>query len=136
MTHIPLVIAVLLSLSTLACQMTTTNESRSTNLDSTSTGLSGYTLIAAPCPGPLTDEPCPDQPLRASFEVLDAQNKVVARFESDDEGRFQLALPPGSYTIVPEASAPLFNARNQYRPVTVQGQTITEVTLRFDSGMR
>ena len=94
-------------------------------------------MIASPCPGPVReDQPCPDQPVSAAFEVVDAQDNVVARFQSDTEGRFTVALKPGAYTIVPAPGAPIFNARMQRQPVTVQPEQMTEVTLRFDSGMR
>ena len=134
-------IAIVLSTGLLACQMTTNTESQSAPIgaegESPTTGLKGRMMIAAPCPGPaLDDKPCPDQPLSASFEVLDSQNTVVARFQSDAEGRFQVALPPGTYTLLPAAGAPLFNPRSQPQNVTVQTEAMTDITLRFDSGMR
>lgn len=104
--------------------------------DTLATGLAGRALLAAPCPGPLTDAPCPDQPLQAAFEVLDSTNAVVTRFESDAEGRFSVALQPGAYTIRPAASAPLLNPQMQRQAATVLAEGITPVTLRFDSGMR
>ena len=135
-----LLIAVVLGAGLAACQMTTNTESRSATApegESPPTGLKGRTMIAAPCPGPaIDDKPCPDQPLSASFEVLDGNNKVIARFQSDAEGRFEIALPPGTYTIIPDAAAPLFNPRNQPQQVTVQTKTMTDITLRFDSGIR
>ena len=134
-----LLLALVLGLGTLSCQMTTTSESRTAGTDgeSLTTGLEGRTMIAAPCPGPVRDDqPCPDQPVSATFEVLDAQNKIIARFQSDAEGHFSVALKPGVYTIVPAADAPLFNPRMQHQTVTVQTGKMTEVTLRFDSGMR
>ncbi len=134
-----LLIAVVLGVGTISCQMTTNSESRTGSLESESqtTGLEGRTMIASPCPGPVReDQPCPDQPVRAAFEVLDAQNKVVAHFQSDADGHFKVALKPGVYTIVPGPEAPIFNARIQRKTVTVQAQQMTQVTLRFDSGMR
>ena len=135
----PLLIALVLGLGTLSCQMTTTSESRAAGTDgeNPTTGLEGQTMIAAPCPGPVRDDqPCPDQPVSATFEVLDAQNEVIARFQSDAEGHFSVALKPGVYTIVPAADAPLFNPRMQRQTVTVETGKMTEMTLRFDSGMR
>ena len=132
-------IAVVLGAGLLSCQMTTNNESRAAGAEDVSptTGLEGRTMIAAPCPGPVVDDkPCPDRPLSASFEVLDSQNKVVARFQSDAEGRFRIALQPGPYSIIPDATAPLFNPRSQVKQVTVKTDAMTEITLRFDSGMR
>ena len=138
-----LLIAVVLGAGLVACQMTSPPENQTAatgakgESPTTQTGLKGHMMIAAPCPGPtLDDKPCPDQPLRASFEVLDSKNKVVARFQSDAEGRFEIALPPGTYTLIPEAGAPLFNPRSQPQRVTVQTDAMTDVTLRFDSGMR
>ena len=135
----PLLIAVVLGVGMISCQMTTNSESRTAGPDSESltTGLEGRVMIASPCPGPVREnQPCPDQPVSAAFEVLDAQNNVVARFQSDAEGHFKVALKPGVYTIAPNAKAPIFKARMQRRTVTVQAEQMTEVTLRFDSGMR
>ena len=139
-----LLTAVVLGLGLIACQMTTPNEnrtagveSRTVGVESDTTGLEGRAMIVAPCPGPAReDQPCPDKPVSASFDVLDAENKVVARFQSDAEGYFKVALQPGVYTIAPDLDAPLFNPRMQRRQVTVQTGKMTEMTLRFDSGMR
>ena len=135
----PLLLAVVLGAGMLSCQMTTTSENRTAGPDSETltTGLEGRVMMASPCPGPVReDQPCPDQPFSAAFDVLNAENKVVARFQSDAEGRFQIKLKPGTYTVRPDTGAPLFNAPSQVQAVTVQAEGITEVTLRFDSGMR
>ena len=135
----PLLLAVVLGVGALSCQMTTNRESQTASADSETlpTGLKGRAMIASPCPGPeREDQPCPDQPVSAAFEVFDAEGTVVARFQSDAEGHFNVALKPGSYTIVPAPGAPIFNARMQRQSVTVQTDQMTEVTLRFDSGMR
>ena len=78
----------------------------------------------------------PDEaPFRAYFHVLDWEREV-ARFESDEKGRFEVPLGPGEYTIVPDKSAPILFPHQQKKAVTVPEEGFAEVTLRFDTGMR
>ena len=77
-----------------------------------------------------------EAPFRASFQVLDGENKLVMSFTSDENGRFMILLPPGEYTIVPDASAPILRARHQRKTVTVPADGFTDVILKFDTGMR
>ncbi len=60
----------------------------------------------------------------------------VARFESDEKGKFEVRLPAGVYTIVPDKSTPIPAPQSQAKSVTVPQDGFVEVTLRFDTGMR
>lgn len=100
------------------------------------TGLEGRVLKGPMCPVVRDDEPCPDQPFSAWFDVFDDQNQHVTRFQTDEEGFFEVALDPGVYTLVPEASAPILRPEAQQQPVTVQPNVMTSVTLHFDTGIR
>ena len=72
----------------------------------TGTGLGGIVLMGPVTPGPVTAGRDDEAPFRAWFSVVGDDGKA-ARFESGDDGRFEIALPPGTYTVVPEASAPI-----------------------------
>ena len=60
----------------------------------------------------------------------------MARFKSDDKGYFEVPLPAGVYTIVPDKSTPIPFPGQQKKTVTVPEDGFTVVTLRFDTGMK
>jgi len=78
--------------------------------------------------------PC-DAPFSALFHVREG-GVEVARFRSDSGGRFRLTLPPGTYLIVPDSTAPLMGAGSQSRTVTIAGGRLIPDTLEFDTGIR
>lgn len=45
-------------------------------------------------------------------------------------------LSPGSYTIVPDADAPIMGATSQTKSVVVGPVGLTTVQLEFDTGIR
>ena len=75
-----------------------------------------------------------EAPLHASFLVLNSERKVA--FESDDKDYFEVLLPAGEYTIVPDNSTPIPFPGRQKKTVTVPEDGFAVVTLRFDTGMR
>ncbi len=99
------------------------------------TGIKGKVLRGPTVPGPSIAGESDEAPFHASFHVLDSK-KAVARFESDENGNFKVLLPPGEYTIVPDASAPIPYPKRQTKDVTVPEDGFADVTLRFDTGMR
>ena len=86
-------------------------------------------------PGPTRVGQSDEAPFRATFIVLVAERQV-ARFESDKKGEFEVLLPAGDYTIVPDRSAPVPTPQSQTKTVTVPKDGFAVVTLRFDTGMR
>jgi hypothetical protein len=99
-----------------------------------STGLAGTVRRGPVTPVCRVDVPC-DAPFSASFDVR-RDGVRIASFQSDEEGRFNVALAPGSYVIVPAADAPLMNPAAQAKTVTVDRAGLTEVHLLFDTGIR
>ncbi len=100
------------------------------------TGIRGTVLMGPIRPGPVMAGQSHEAPFRASFHVLDVDQETVAKFKSDDSGYFTVLLPPGEYTVVPDASAPIVRAWHQKKTVTVPEEGFADVTLRFDTGMR
>jgi hypothetical protein len=98
-----------------------------------STGLEGIMLRGPTRPVCQVDEPC-SAPFRAGFEVWQS-GQIVARFQSDAEGHFLIHLPPGTYMVAPDKSAPLL-ARADAHEVTVGSTGLTHVELEFDTGIR
>jgi hypothetical protein len=66
-------------------------------------GIEGNVTIGPMCPVERIDSPCPDQPYAATIVIKDASGKEVARAHSAGDGRFRVALKPGSYTLVPQS---------------------------------
>ena len=99
------------------------------------TGIMGIVLRGPINPGPEIQGEINERPFGASFRVLNI-DKVVAHFESDANGNFWVALLPGDYTIVADASAPILHPEQQTKLVTVPAVGFANVTLRFDTGIR
>ena len=99
------------------------------------TGLRGTVLWGPVRPGPTRLGQSDEAPLRATFLVLAAEREV-ARFESDKKGYFEVLLPAGDYTIVPNKGTPIPAPQSQAKSVSVPVDGFAEVTLRFDTGMR
>ncbi len=98
------------------------------------TGLTGLVVR-----GPITPVcqlliPC-EAPFSAGFTVQQ-QGAVVTTFRSDAEGRFTIALAPGTYRIIPNADAPIIVPAAQAKTVDVGPVGLTEVRLAFDTGLR
>ena len=109
----------------------------SNDRESLDTGLTGRVLAGPTCATvPINQPPCPDRPFRATFDVYNTDEQLVTRFQSDEEGFFEVELQPGTYTIIPDASAPIINPRTQQHVVMVEPGGLTEVTLTFDTGIR
>ena len=99
------------------------------------TGLRGKVLWGPLSPGPTGPGQSDEAPVSASFTVYGGKQKV-ARFESDDRGCFEVSLPPGDYTIVPDKKTPIPMAEKQTTKVTVPEDGYAAVTIRLDTGMR
>lgn len=98
-------------------------------------GIEGQTLMGPACPGPVrVDTPCPDTPVQATLTILNLAGEQVTQIKSDEQGRFTLRLPPGTYTLQPE---PL-NAVQHGMPIsaTVTAGEMLSVTITYDSGIR
>lgn len=96
------------------------------------TGLDGHVVRSPTSPVCSPTLGC-TAPFAADFTVSNI-GVIVAHFHSDAAGAFYVALPPGSYTIVPDSSAPI--VPGQVKTVTVKSEALTTVVLDFDTGIR
>ena len=71
---------------------------------------------------------------QATIRVLDGSGREVAVTESDAQGRFRVALPPGTYVVRPESPARYPRAAEQR--VVVRAGDMTHVAIIYDSGRR
>jgi len=99
-----------------------------------STGLSGTVLRGPTQPVCAANQTC-DAPFSSNFTVLKI-GTIVAGFRSDAQGHYEIRLPPGGYTIVPDADAPIMKPFSQAKDVTVGSSGMTMLDLHFDTGIR
>jgi hypothetical protein len=93
-------------------------------------GIRGLARLGPACPV----EPCSvsEPPYTGSF-VVRKEGAVVAKVETDGQGRFELRLGPGQYVLESESvGLPLLKPVD----VTVQAHEFTDVELDFDTGIR
>lgn len=96
-------------------------------------GIQGLVLIGPACPVVRVDAPCPDKPFQAALTVLDPAGRPAAQLQSDENGFFQVALPPGTYRLHPERS---LRAGAPDQDVVVSAGQWVSVTVTYDSGLR
>ena len=74
------------------------------------------------------------RPYQARIAVLDLAGREVAVVDSDAEGKFRVALPPGTYVLRPES--PGLYPRAPEQRVTVGSNSVSRVEIVYDSGKR
>jgi hypothetical protein len=103
-----------------------------------SSGITGRAVLGPTCPVEREDTPCPDEPYGgARLRITErGTGDVVTTVTADDEGRFRVRLPPGSYILEaePTEGRPLPFAKPV--DVTVRPGEFTNVTVAFDTGIR
>lgn len=95
-------------------------------------GIRGTILAGPACPGPARlDSPCPDRPVAMAVEVVQGTT-VAATFTSAADGRFSVALSPGTYMLRSKSGLPALRSES----VTVPAGMYADVELHADTGMR
>ncbi len=88
------------------------------------------------CPVVIEGQECPDQPYQATLTVYNLAGRQVVRFQTDEQGDFNVPLAPGDYILHPETpeDAPLPFAEEQH--FTVLPGEYTRLIVQYDSGIR
>jgi hypothetical protein len=73
-------------------------------------------------------------PYQTKLEVSDGSGHVVANIETDGNGQFRKALPPGTYILKPLSPGPYPRATEQ--TIVVSPGKFSQVTITYDSGIR
>jgi hypothetical protein len=97
-------------------------------------GIEGNIFVSPIRPGPITKDGPSVAPAANVRFLVKSGDATVKTFTTDDEGRFQIALPPGHYVIMKEG-APVRIGRWHFEADVVAGQMI-KVHWTADSGMR
>jgi hypothetical protein len=100
------------------------------------TGIQGMVQVGPTCPVERINSPCPPHPLAATIVVRDGAGAEVTRFNSGADGRFQVDLQPGTYSLtgLTIGSGPL--PRPIPTSVKVTQGTYATVNVEYDSGIR
>jgi len=99
------------------------------------TGVAGLISISPVHGGP-TRQGVPDsKPLPNVEFAVTKDNRAVTSFHTDGQGRFQLSLPPGHYTISRKDQRPGLGAYGQFEVDVVAGE-MKQVHWECDSGIR
>lgn len=102
-------------------------------------GVTGTVHLGPQCPVEQADQPCDDEPAGGVQVTVSEQlpgeayaaGKAVARGETDADGAFRIAVPPGEYVVTADAgmSCELMDAR-------VTADAYVEVDVPCDTGIR
>jgi len=99
-------------------------------------GIAGQALAGPTCPVVRPgDSNCSDRPVAgATLLIRDDGGTVVAKLTTDENGRFEVALPAGSYRIEPQ---PVTGLMGTARPIDVTvGSVFETVNVDYDTGIR
>ncbi|HEY7667229.1 MAG TPA: carboxypeptidase-like regulatory domain-containing protein [Actinomycetota bacterium] len=101
----------------------------------TRSGVQGVVMAGPQCPVEQLGSPCPDQPFEGTVRASAQDGTIVGETQTDERGRFRIALEPGTYLIevVVAAGGPTTSTP---QPVRVEDGSFTRVSLQVDTGIR
>jgi hypothetical protein len=101
----------------------------------TGTGLEGEIRISPIHGGPHRLGVPNSKPLAHTVFVVKKEEQIIASFETDDEGRFRVSLPPGKCTVSKQGAKGRVGGYGPFEVEIVAGQ-MKKVQWECDSGMR
>jgi hypothetical protein len=96
-------------------------------------GINGQTVLYT-CPVVFPDSDC-YRPYPTGFTVMTDNGRFVTNVVTDDQGRFEVFLKPGSYELIPDGAEDGFPLVKTL-VVRVEKKQFTPVTIVYDSGIR
>jgi hypothetical protein len=96
--------------------------------------LVGRVTASPTCPVERPHHPCPSAPVSATVQATNSHGKVIASTQTDANGRYQLQLRAGTYTLV--AVTPNVLPRCSPVSVTVRATGTTRAAISCDTGIR
>lgn len=117
----------------LAFILTTTTITLGKNGES---GIIGQVLLGPTCPVMRAgmEEQCKDKPFKTTLAVLESgTGREITRFDSDEDGVFEVIVPPGDYIIASLKDKILPRCSE---PVRVKTGQFTDVVVHCDTGIR
>jgi hypothetical protein len=105
--------------------------------EGTDAGIDGLVVEGPMCPVERAGSPCPDRPLAAPSGITPVEGGSGIKVESDDQGRFHVAVPPGQYDVQPlPVDGKHWPAPGPLQQVTVEEGQFVQVTVTYDTGIR
>jgi hypothetical protein len=105
--------------------------------DGTDSGIDGLVAEGPTCPVERAGSPCPDRPLAALIGITPIDGGSGITVESDDQGRFHVAVPSGQYNVQPlPVDGNHWPAPGPPQQVTVEEGQFVQVTVTYDTGIR
>jgi len=101
----------------------------------TGTGLEGEIWIGPVHGGPSRLGVPDSKPLAHTAFVVSKDEEIIASFETDDQGRFRVSLPPGKYIVSRKGGKGRVGGYGPFEAEIVAGQ-MKKVRWECDSGMR
>lgn len=98
-------------------------------------GIRGVVMLGPTCEGATRASPCVE-PYVARLVIVDAEDAVVAEITSGPDGRFEVLLPQGVYTILPVPPSQDPFPYGDPVSVVVGEDEITEIGVEYDTGVR
>jgi len=100
-------------------------------------GIEGQAIISPSHPGPIRQGESGTAPFKTTIVVWNTvEGSEVARVDTDSDGRFRIALRPGTYRVGQPQRTGRILPRAGEETVTVTTGKFSKVTINFDSGMR
>lgn len=128
---IPALLAALIVALLYSCGPLGATQPSATPLES---GIRGSVRLGPTCPVERRDLPCVT-PYVAVLVILDVDQREVARVTSAADGRFEVALAPGDYTVTPTPGGDPFPTAPP-QAVTVIPGSFVEIQIDYDTGIR
>lgn len=100
----------------------------------TTTGIEGEIRIGPAHPGPARLGVPDTKPLIDTTFVVKQEEKIVASFQTDSEGRFRVSLPPGKYSVSKKDWKGRFGSFGPFEVEVIAGE-VKKVQWECDSGM-
>jgi hypothetical protein len=97
-------------------------------------GIQGVVLAGPRCPVAIAGSPCPDRPFPGTV-LATRTGGGSSQVKTDDQGRFRLALEPGTYVVTLMLSNTGPPTAKPVSVTVIQGK-FTQVTLAVDTGIR
>jgi hypothetical protein len=102
----------------------------------TDSGITGQALVGPMCPVMIEGQDCPDQPYQATITVNSLEGGKIVQFQTDEQGNFNVPLPPGEYILHPETPQDMPLPFAEEQRFTVLPGEFTRLIVLYDSGIR
>jgi hypothetical protein len=102
-------------------------------------GIGGVAMAGPTCPvvRDPPDSACADRPVVGAVLVLeDSAGREVARATTQGDGRFWIAVAPGSYRLVPQPVEGLLGTAQPMEVSVAVGEPVADLLVSYDTGIR